>query len=181
MVERSVCLSVRQTSDDTVIAHFASLFAIGSGWLLRNSVAESLENLFLTAENPSKSLSSQVGPQSESDEASAVKFRVVCRGKCAIWHSHFDVLFGVIPRMRAGRPVRWKHEGSFHPKSSQSSTGAGSAKHSFRSSIRFSYFHGLHGWCIGSSSNFCWLIGFGRGPFPGSPIDSLTFTIFLLL
>lgn len=88
VIERSVSLSVCQTSDDTVIAHLASLFALGSGWLLRSSVAEGLENLFLTAENPSKSLPSHVGPQSESDEASAGKFRVVCRGKCAVRHSH---------------------------------------------------------------------------------------------
>lgn len=88
VIERSVCLSVRQTGDDTVVANLTPLFALGSGWLLRNPVAESLENLFLTAENPSKSLSSHIGPQPKSDEASAGKFRVVCRGKCTVWHSH---------------------------------------------------------------------------------------------
>ena len=88
MVERSVSLSVRQTGDDAVVAQLTPLFALGGVWLLRNSVAESFENLFLSAENPSKSLPSHVGSQSESDEASAGKFRVVGRGKCAVRHSH---------------------------------------------------------------------------------------------
>ena len=92
-VERSVSLSVRQTCDDAVVAQLTPLFALGGVWLLRNSVAESLENLFLTAENPSKSLSSHVGPQSESDEASVGEFRVVGRGKCAVWHSHLRCPF----------------------------------------------------------------------------------------
>ena len=88
MVERPISLSVRQTGDDAVVAHLTPLFVLGGGCLLRNPVAESLEYFFLSAENPSKSLSSHIGPQPKSDEASAGKFRVVCRGKCTVRHSH---------------------------------------------------------------------------------------------
>ena len=140
MVERSICLSVRQAGDDAVIADIAPLFAFGGVWLLRNPVAESFENLFLTAKNSPKSLTSHVGPQPKSDEASASEFRVVGRGKCTVWHSHFDVPSFEIPRMCTWAPVRRKHEGSGHPMSNQSSAEAGSAMNSFRLSSRSSYF-----------------------------------------
>ena len=88
MVERPISLSVRQTGDDTVIAHLTPLFVLGGGCLLRNPVAESFENLFLTAKNSPKSLTSHVWPQPESNEASTGKFRIVGRGKCTVRHSH---------------------------------------------------------------------------------------------
>ena len=145
MVEWFVTLAVGQPRDDAVVAFLASPVLIARCLFVVRAIAESLENLFLTAENPSKSLSSHIGPQPKSDEASAGKFRVVCWGKCAIWHSHFDVLSYEIPRMCTWAPVRRKHDGSGHPKSNISSTGAGSAINSFRSSSLSSYFQGEQG------------------------------------
>lgn len=145
VVEWLVGFAVCESRDDTVIAFLASSVLVARCFLVVRAIAKSLEYLVLTTKSSVQSLTSHVGPQPKSDEASAGEFRVVGRGKCTVWHSHFDVLSFEIPRMCTWAPVRRKHEGSGHPMSNQSSTGAGSAMNSFRLSSRSSYFQGEQG------------------------------------
>ena len=145
MVEWFVTLAVGESRDDAVITFLASPVLIAGCIFVVRSIAKSLEYLVLTTKSSVQSLTSHVGPQPKSDEASVGEFRVVGRGKCTVWHSHFDVLSFEIPRMCTWAPVRRKHEGSGHLMSNQSSTGAGSAINSFRSSSLSSYFQGEQG------------------------------------
>ena len=145
MVEWFVTLAVGESRDDAVITFLASPVLIAGCIFVVRSIAKSLEYLVLTTKCPVQSLTSHVRSKAKGYESSASEFWVVGSGKCTVWHSHFDVLSFEIPRMCTWAPVRRKHEGSGHLMSNQSSTGAGSAINSFRSSSLSSYFQGEHG------------------------------------